>query len=315
MKLNNINVNKITEKINEKIKTFANSNENELLIIGLLTIIIIIWIILYIIPGIFVNLFNTILGNIILFLIIVLVTFKNLIAGIILFLIVVIIYRFLILSIYTNTSTTTNKNTTTNTTTPPTNIQEGFTWNKSSTDKFLETQKLINPKIVFNTSEIQNQARQEEVDYFNKHGKWPWSKEVEDLYKEALDNNPYVRTDPDDAINTMRTIYNEQAILQMISWQAKEGKFLLNGVSVSDNGQGNPYEDLPNGWGDYAFNSKQISKNNNVIKCGYNNPNTSSATNTTELQLQEIQYKGNDGILYNHVKKIIPLDTIKYICI
>jgi hypothetical protein len=307
MKLNNININKITEKINEKVKTFANSNDNELLIIGLLTIVIIIWVILYIIPGIFVNLFNTILGNVILFLIIILVTFKNLIAGIILFLIVLIIYRFLILSIYANANTNTNTNI------PKSNIQEGFTWNKSSTDKFLEIQKTINPEIVFDTNEIQNQATQEEVNYFNKHGHWRWSKEVEDLYKDALDNNPYVRTDPGDAINTMRTIYNEEAILQMLSWQTKEGKFLLNGVSISDNSKGNPYEDLPNGWGDYAFNSKQISQNNNVIKCGYNKPTNETKTsantsNTNELQLQEIQYKGNDGIVYNHVKKIIPLD-------
>ena len=36
-------------------------------------------------------------------------------------------------------------------------------------------------------------------------------------------------------------------------------------------------------------------------------------TNTSKIQdqqlsLQEIEYRGNDGILYNHVKKITPVD-------
>jgi hypothetical protein len=95
----------------------------------------------------------------------------------------------------------------------------------------------------------------------------------------------------------------------MLSWQAKEGQFLLNGVSINTNKK-NPYEDLPNGWGDYAFNSKQISKNNNVIKCGYkkNDNNSDKNIQDQELSLQEIEYRGNDGILYNHVKKITPVD-------
>jgi hypothetical protein len=203
----------------------------------------------------------------------------------------IIIYRFLTLSLYSHT-----------------NEKEGFTWNQQSTDKFLEIQKLINPEIVFNASEIQQQASQQEVNYFNQHGRWPWSDEVKKLYTESLDNNPYVRTSPEDAINTISTIYNEKAILQMLSWQSKEGKFLLNGVSINT-GKSNPYEDLPSGWGDYAFNSKQISKNNNIIKCGYNNQNNDKSKNKSdELSLQEIEHRGNDGIVYNHVKKTTQVD-------
>lgn len=297
MKLN-INFNKISEKI----KQFGSKNDNEYLIIGLITILIAIWIILYLIPNIFVDLFNTILGKAILILFIILVSFKNLYYGMVLLFIFIIIYRFLTLSFssYSNKNKTQNQNR---------NLKEGFTWNQDSTNKFLEIQKSINPEIVFNATEIQKQATQEEVNYFNEHGKWQWSDKVKKLYKESLYNNPYVRTDPDDAINTISTIYNEKAILQMLSWQAKEGQFLLNGVSINTNKK-NPYEDLPNGWGDYAFNSKQISKNNNVIKCGYNNKNnnTTDKNSNDELSLQEIEYMGNDGIVYNHVKKITPVD-------
>jgi hypothetical protein len=275
-------LNLIFNKIGEKIQEFGSKNDNELLIIGLIAILIAIWTVLYLIPNIFVNLFDTILGKAILILFVIVVSFKNLYYGMILLFVFIIIYRFLSLSLYSHTIK-----------------KEGFTWNQESTNKFLEIQKLINPKIVFNASEIQQQATQQEVNYFNKHGQWPWSDDVKKLYKEALNKNPYVRTSPEDAINTIRTIYNEKAILQLLSWQAKEGQFLLNGVTVNT-GKTNPYEDLPSGWGDYAFNSKQISKNNNVIKCGYSKSN--------ELTLQEIEHRGNDGIVYNHVKKITPVD-------
>jgi hypothetical protein len=280
-------INKISEnfnKIGEKMKGFGNKNDNELLIIGMISILIFIWIIIYLIPNIFVSLFNTFLGKIILILILMLVSFKNLNYGIILLLIFIIIYRFLSLSI-----TMYSKN----------GIKEGFTWNQTSKNNFLGIQQLINPEIVFDVSEIQKQASQEEVNYFNKHGYWPWSDKVKQLYKETLDNNPYVRTNPEDAIKTIRTIYNEKAILEMLSWQAKEGRFLLNGVGIHG-GKENPYVALPNGWGDFAFNSGQISSNNNVIKCGYNKDGS--------LSMQEIIPKGNDGILYNHVKKILPID-------
>lgn len=262
------------------IKNFGSKNDNELLLIGLISILIFIWLIIYFIPTIFVNLFGTFLGKIILILVFILVSFKNLNYGIVLLLIFIIIYRFLTLSLKMNS-------------------KEGFTWNQTSTNNFLDIQKLINPKIIFDASEIQKQASQKEVDYFNQHATWPWSQNAKELYKQSLNNNPYVRTSPEDAIRTTSTIYNEKAILEMLSWQTKEGQFLLNGVSVN-NGEKNPQQDLPNGWGDYAFNSGQISKNNNIVKCGYNKDG--------DLSMREIQYNGNDGIVYNHVKTTSPID-------
>lgn len=269
-------------KIINKIKQFR-SKDNELMIVGLIFILIVFWLILYIIPNIFVDLFNTILGKAILILFIILVSFKNLYYGILSLVIFVIMYRFINLSNVKNTK-----------------IKEGFQWNQISTSDFLDIQKLINPGIVFNISEIQKQVSQEELDYFNKNGRWQWSDKIKKLYSDALEKNPYVRTSTEDAVDTTSTIYNEKAISQMLSWQAKEGQFLLNGVSVNT-GKSNPYEDLPSGWGDYAYNSKQITKNNNIIKCGYN-----KSKNT--LGLQETEHKGNDGILNSHVKEIKQLD-------
>ena len=148
--------------------------------------------------------------------------------------------------------------------------------------------------------EIKKQASQEDVDYFIKNGHWKWSKETEELYKKALSYNQYVRTDPKIALETMRTIYNENAILQLLSWQSKEGQFLRNGVSLRG-GKINKYQALPNGWGDYAFDSGQITRTDNIIKCG-------TSEKDDKLSLQQIIYMGNGGILYEHVKKKIPVD-------
>lgn len=252
--------------------------KNELILIGIISIFILIWIILYAIPGLLSNLFNTVLGKLILLLGVILISYKNIKYGLLFFVILLIVYRLISFS----------KN------------KEGFTWTKTSQDKFLEIQKSINPDVVFDASEVQKQSSQEDVDYFIKNGHWKWSKETEDLYVKTLYNNPYVRTDPQTALETMRTIYNENAILQLLSWQAKEGQFLRNGVSLRG-GKINKYQALPNGWGDYAFDSGQITHTDNIIKCGTNK-------NDKKLSLQQILYMGNGGILYEHVKKIIPVD-------
>ena len=253
-------------------------SKNELIVIGLISIFLIIWIILYAIPGLLSSLFNTILGKLILLLLAILISYKNLKLGLLFFGILLIIYRLIYFS----------------------KTKEEFTWNKTSQEKFFEIQKTINPEVIFNVMEIKKQASQEDVDYFIKNGHWKWSKETEELYKKALSYNQYVRTDPKIALETMRTIYNENAILQLLSWQSKEGQFLRNGVSLRG-GKINKYQALPNGWGDYAFDSGQITRTDNIIKCG-------TSEKDDKLSLQQIIYMGNGGILYEHVKKKIPVD-------
>jgi hypothetical protein len=145
----------------------------------------------------------------------------------------------------------------------------------------------------------QNQARQEEVDYFNDNGEWPWSEETTNLYEEAIDKNPLIRNYSGDAINKTKTIYNESAILRILSTQTKEGQFLLNGVQVQDP-SGNPNEDLPSGFGDYGYNSGLITNlSDDVIKCN------SSGNNSV---LERITYTGKGGILNEQTKKTTPVD-------
>ena len=48
---------------------------------------------------------------------------------------------------------------------------------------------------------------------------WPWSKDVEDLYKELLEKNTYVRLNTEDAVSQAKTKYNQSIITQILSEQ------------------------------------------------------------------------------------------------
>jgi hypothetical protein len=262
-------------KILKNIKNLINE-ENKIKIIGLLTILIFLWLIIYFIPEIITSLFNTILGNLILLVISILVSMYNIKYGIIVILILVIMYRF-------------------------SHIKEGFTWNDKSTKDFLLIQRTINPQSIFDVNMIQeNQASQEELDYFLKNGYWPWSQNTIDLYDKAIRTNPYIRTLPEDAIKYTRTVYNQAAILRILSYQTKEGQFLLNGVLVKDP-HGNKLEDLPSGFGNFPYKSGQIgNKSDDVIKCNTNKKN--------DATLERITYTGKGGIYNEQDRKVTPVD-------
>ena len=259
-----------------KLPNFKNimNNESKTKIIGLLTILLLIWLIFYFIPEMFVSLFNTILGNLILMIIVLLVSLNNRIYGIGLGLLFLLLFRFSRLS------------------------KESFTQN--SEQGFLQIEKTINKNNVFDMNIINQQASQQEIDYFNKNGMWPWSQEVIKLYEEAVNSNPYVRSLPGQATNYARTIYNQAAIIRILTYQTKEGQFLLNGVLVED-ASGNKFEDLPSGFGDFGYKAGLIGNtSDDIIKCNLKND-----SNPT---LERITYTGKGGIFGQQTKKVTPVD-------
>lgn len=260
------------------------NEKNKNIIIGLITVFVIIWSLVYAIPDFINSLFHTILGNIILLLIVILISTTNVVYGIITALIFFILYR-----------VTSNKS-----------IKEGFTWTQESIDKFIGLQQSINPNIVFDINRIQEQSSQEEVDYFIKNGMWPWSKQVIELYKNAVSNNKYIRNNLGDSVLQAQKIYNESIILEILSWQEKEGQFLLTGVTVLSDDDNRDR----NGLGEYAYNSELVSNSRNpnatIIKCDTNfdlNSNTNS-----KIVLKQYQYS-KDGVIFGeHNKKITDVD-------
>jgi hypothetical protein len=178
--------------------------------------------------------------------------------------------------------------------------KEGFAWSYGSVQDFLKIQSTINKNLIFDVNLIQQtQASQEEVDYFNKNSEWPWSEATTLLYEEAVNKNPFIRNYSQDAINNAKTIYNEAAILRVLSMQTKEGQFLLNGVQVQ-NPTGNPYEDKPSGFGEFGYNSGLIPNlSDDVIKCNSSNNNS---------LLERITYTGKGRIMGEQTEKITPVD-------
>jgi hypothetical protein len=271
-----------------KIKNIFN-NENKTKIIGLLTILIAIWLILYFIPELFVSLFNTLLGNLILILTVLLVSANNKIYGLVTGLVVLILYRFSHIS------------------------REKFT-TKSERDFLLE-QTTLNKQNVFDMNIINSQASQEELDYFNKNGMWPWSQDVIELYTKAINRNPYIRftpkeesaegrniviTDDTNPIDYARKIYNQAAILRILSYQTKEGQFLLNGVLVKDP-SGNKMEDLPSGFGNFPYEAGLLENRvDDVIKCSMKDEQNPS--------LERVRYTGKGGIFGEQTEKTTPVD-------
>ena len=265
--------------LSKKFKEFAN-DENKTMIIGLLTILIFLWLVLYLIPSFFVSLFDTFLGRIILVFIVILVGLNNYKYGLMLALILIIFTRFVDIV-------------------RSTNGKEGFELSQISQIDFLHIQHTINPKIVFDMEIIKKQASQTELDYFLKNGMWPWSQDVINLYTDAVNKNPFIRTYSGDSVNYARKIYNQAAILRLLSIETKEGNFLISGVQING-GPKNDLEDLPSGYGDFGYESGLIKHMNPVIKCNVDNNGIAS--------LEKTVYTGKGGIFGEQTSKKNPVD-------
>ena len=281
-------------------KFFTEDNKTKL--IGLLSILVVLWLILYVIPSFFILLFHTLLGNLILLISLLLITGNSIQYGILALVLIIVLYR---ISYPTSIKidTTSTKNTRENYTNQNTNQN---VWSEDSRNTFLQIQNTINRNTNFDTSMIQQQATQEEVDYFNQNGMWNWSQSTQDLYSDALDKNVYIRSFPDNSIMQAQTVYNENAIQQILKMQTKEGQFLQRGIEIN---QGT-HDDDTSGRGSYGYTSGLITNktnpNSKIIKC---DPNTN--------HLKQIQFVGYGGILgeevnkethvdYNNLEKIIP---------
>jgi hypothetical protein len=256
---------------------FTITEENKTILVGVISVITALFAIFYLIPNIFVSLFNTLLGNILMLLIVILVASRDFKSGIILLIIFTVI-------LVTNHKIS---------------KQEGF-WTEDSKQKFTELQQTVNPNLVFDLNRVQEQASQEEVDYYLQNGQWPWTQEVKDLYLEAINKNVLVRTYPEDSLNNAMKIYNQKIILEILSSQAKEGQFLLNGVIVESDKKRER-----DGAGSYGVNSglETNSKSSTLIKC-------SSMNGVPEI----IKYTGDEGILGSHTydtKEITDYSTLE----
>ena len=150
-------------------------------------------------------------------------------------------------------------------------------WPSTLVSEFLTFQKGLNPDVVYDMSIVQNQATPDEVAYLFKNYKWPWSDKLQELYKEAIAQNSFIYIDPDISMINAQQIYNETAMKELISYNTKEGTFLLFGATIGHT------KDLP-------------SNINNYIQCSTNAEG--------EHILEKIVYNGYDSI-YGNLNKTV----------
>jgi hypothetical protein len=109
-------------------------------------------------------------------------------------------------------------------------IKEGFTWSRDLVTRFNKYQETVNLNDnQFNLKVLQDQASPEETEQLLKTGYWPWSQDTQDQYYEAVWQNPIIKFFPGAALDYAMKLYNETAVKRLMSWNTKEGKFLLYG--------------------------------------------------------------------------------------
>jgi hypothetical protein len=165
-------------------------------------------------------------------------------------------------------------------------------WSESVIKEFLRTQAAQNQDVIFNMDMIQLQATQKEAEELINTGMWPWSQRTKEIYADAISRSTISKKGPLKSMNNDRTIYNENAILQMIALNDKEGEFLIEGARIP---RTSPSYDPYSGRGTYGLNSGLISDNNDLIQCNKD-------------KLVRVHSVGNDGITGAHVSQISDVD-------
>jgi len=220
-----------------KANSYKNNN-NTTMLLGLLSLLVGLWLLLYVIPGLLFSLFHTFLGNLILLLLLILVGSQNAPLALLLGVGVIIFYRFSLL-------------------------KEGFT--EDSTNQFLRLQQTVNPQLVYDMSNLAQQVSQSELDNYLQDGTWKWSEDVEDLYRESVKKNPYVRSNVElGDIEDASKIYNEKVMMGILALQNKEGQLLASGMTVLD------VDKIErDGLGSYSMSSglQPFNVGDSVIKC------------------------------------------------
>jgi hypothetical protein len=126
---------------------------------------------------------------------------------------------------------------------------EPFKWSEDQQRDFIKLQFTINPGTVYDMNTLQKYASPKDIEYLLEYRMWPWSEQTKDLYKKALDKNPFVRIYSEDGLNNARSIYNESAILYILKGQQE---------AEEKSQQVKPRRPLPSGWGSFGYNSGLI---------------------------------------------------------
>jgi len=238
--------------------------KNNSLFISIIFVFLLFATIIYIKPSVFLFLFMSILGNFLLVLFVGLVGYFNVQWAIGLSAIFIILYQashlsrsrepFGVLDIEADT------------------IYTPTTWSQQTINDFLHFQKTHNPNFTFDINILQQQATPAEVQYLLENNQWPWSDEVKKMYRDAIAQSSFISVNLSSSLGEAQAIYNQTAIKELLSWNSKEGTFLLHGATIG--------------------NSTNLPANvNNIVRCSSSAPSSSASS-----VMQKIIYTGYDSI-------------------
>jgi len=146
------------------------------------------------------------------------------------------------------------------------------TWSQQTITDFLHFQKTHNPNFTFDINILQQQATPAEVQYLLENNQWPWSDEVKKMYRDAIAQSSFISVNLSASLGDAQAIYNQTAIKELLSWNSKEGTFLLHGATIG--------------------NSELLPANvNNIVRCSATAPSSSAPS-----VMQKIIYTGYDSI-------------------
>jgi hypothetical protein len=162
-------------------------------------------------------------------------------------------------------------------------VKEAFNnpdWPQQIIDDFKKFQESRNPNVQYDIKIIQKQATLDEVNQLFETGKWPWSEQIRQLYLKSIANSSNISIDPGNALSDAQSIYNENAIKEVLAWGSKEGVFLIHGATI-----GHP---------------KGMPENiNNMVRCG-------TAKDGSNV-MQKIEYLGYNGLNGSMDKNVVEL--------
>ena len=254
------------------------------LYVSIVSVFIIFSLIVYLKPELFLSIFGSLLGNIVLFGLVLGLSFhhmKSAIAvGLFFFMLVLVVRRSNIQKV-TDLDLNLGVGVKKEAFTGATSNGSKNVWSSTLVDEFVSFQKVLNPDITYDMTIVQKQSTPDEVAYLFKNNKWPWSEKLQSLYKEAIAQNSFIHVDPGISMIDAQQIYNETAMKEMLSYNTKEGTFLLYGATIGHN------KNLP-------------SNINNTIMCSTNAKGDSI--------LEKIVYNGYDSIYGNLNTTVTEID-------
>jgi hypothetical protein len=158
-------------------------------------------------------------------------------------------------------------------------------WSYDLISRFNEYQYTVNRNHNnYDLNIVQQQASPQEVEQLLSTGYWPWPDYLKYEFLDKIASNPIISVEPQYALDNNMKTYNQEAAKQLLSWNTKEGQFLLYGANLGRTDDGLP---------------------DNTLKC--NDNSIMEKTTYTDMSLWNGYYNLNTEPVKNEdIPKVMP---------